>query len=198
MKITTKNTRVAVVVLAALALATAALVPALAGAAKSSGTTLKLKASGDTTLKLDKGTASALTSLGVSVAPISPSTAGSKGVKFPITGGHVNSKTLAGAIRHSGGLRLSAGSTVVDLKNFTINIDKKPDLVASVGGARVSILTLDLSKLKNTSSGSNIKLSGVKGSLTKAAADALNAAFGVTAFKKGLVLGTATVSAKVK
>ncbi|MBI2692091.1 MAG: hypothetical protein HYX29_09140 [Solirubrobacterales bacterium] len=35
-------------------------------------------------------------------------------------------------------------------------------------------------------------------SLTKAAADALNAAFGVTAFKKGLVLGVATVNAKVK
>jgi hypothetical protein len=38
----------------------------------------------------------------------------------------------------------------------------------------------------------------VKGSLTTAAADALNAAFGVTAFKKGLVLGTAAVDAKVK
>jgi hypothetical protein len=197
LKITSKNTRLAVVLVAALALVTAALVPAFAGA-KSSGTTLKLKASGGTTLKLDKGTASALTSLGVSVAPISPATAGSKGVTFPITGGHVNSKTLAGAIRHSGGLRFSAGSTIVDLKNFTINIDKKPDLVASVGDARVSILTLDLAKLKNTSKGKNIKLSGVKGSLTKAAADALNAAFGVTAFKKGLVLGTATVNAKVK
>lgn len=197
MNITAKSTRVTVVVLAALALVTAALVPAFAGA-KSSGKTLTLKASGDTTLKLDKGTAGALTSLGVAVAPISPSTAGSKGVKFPITGGKVNSKTLAGNIKHSGGLRFSAGSTIVDLKNFTINIDSKPDLVATVGDARVSILTLDLSKLKNTSSGKNIKLSGVKGSLTKAAADALNAAFGVTAFKKGLVLGTATVNAKVK
>lgn len=197
MKITAKSTRVAVVALAALALVTAALVPAFAGA-KSSGKTLTLKASGDTTLKVDKGTAAALTSLGVAVAPISPSTAGSKGAKFPITGGKVNSKTLAGNIKHSGGLRFSAGSTIVDLKNFTINIDSRPDLVASVGDARVSILSLDLSKLKNTSSGKNIKLSGVKGSLTKAAADALNAAFGVTAFKKGLVLGVATVNAKVK
>lgn len=197
MKSTANTTRVTVVVLAALALVTAALVPGFAGA-KSSGKTLTLKSSGATTLKLDKGTAAALTSLGVAVAPISPSTAGSKGVKFPITGGSVNSKTLAGKIRHSGGLRLSAGSTVVDLKNFTINIDKKPDLVATVGDARVSILTLDLSKLKNNSSGKNIRLSGVKGSLTSAAADALNAAFGVTAFKKGLVLGTATVNAKVK
>jgi hypothetical protein len=176
---------------------TAALVPGFAGA-KSAGKTLTLKAAGSTTLKLDKGTATALTSLGVAVAPISPSTAGSKGVRFPITGGKVNSKTLAGYIKHSGGLRLSAGSTVVDLKNFTINIDKKPDLVATVGDARVSILTLDLSKLKNDSSGKNIRLSGVKGSLTTAAADALNAAFGVTAFKKGLVLGTAAVDAKVK
>ncbi|MBJ7459248.1 MAG: HtaA domain-containing protein [Thermoleophilaceae bacterium] len=197
MKITSKNTRVATVVLAALALVTAALVPGFAGA-KSSGKTLQLKSTGGTTLKLDAGTASALTGLGVSVAPISPAKAGSKGITFPITGGKVNSKTLAGNIKHSGGLRLSAGSTVVDLKNFTINIDSKPDLVATVGTARVSILSLDLSKLKNNSSGKNIKLSGVKGSLTQAAADALNGAFGTTAFTKGLVLGVASVNAKVK
>ncbi|MGH2959072.1 MAG: HtaA domain-containing protein [Solirubrobacterales bacterium] len=197
MNIKSRNARVSIVVLAALALATAALVPGFAGA-KSAGKTLTLKAKGETTLKLYKGAAAALTSLGVTVAPISPSTAGAKGVKFPITGGKVNSKTLAGKIKHSGGLRFSAGATIVDLKNFTINIDKKPDLVATVGSDRVSILSLDLSKLKNTSSGKNIKLSGVKGSLTKAAADALNAAFGVTAFEKGLVLGVATVNAKVK
>lgn len=197
MKITAKNTRVAVVVLAALALATAALVPAFAGA-KSSGTTLTLKASGDTTLKVDKGTAAALTSLGVAVAPISPSTAGSKGVKFPITGGKVNSKTLAGNIKHSGGLSFTKGSTVVELTKYTINIDKKPDLVASLGSDRVSILSLDLSKLKNTSSGKSIKLSGVKASLTAAAAGALNTAFATDAFKEGLVLGTASVKATVK
>lgn len=190
------NHRIRIALLAVVVLAIAVAVPAFASA--KSGTKLKLKATGATTVKLDASTAEALTSLGVSVAPISPSTAGSKGVKFPITGGTLNSKTLAGDIKHSGGLRFSKGSTVVDLKKFTIKIDKKPDLVASVGSSRVSILSLDLSKLKNSSSGKKIKLSGVKASLTSDAAAALNQAFGTTAFTKGLALGTASVSATVK
>lgn len=193
-----KLNRVTLMLVAITALVAVALVPAFATAKKSSGKTLKLKASGGTTLKLDAGTAEALTSLGVSVAPISPAKAGSKGITFPITGGKVNSKTLAGSIKHSGGLRFTKGSTTVDLTRYTINIDKKPDLVATVGDARVSILSLDLSKLKNSSRGKNIKLSGVKASLTAAAAGALNQAFSTTAFTEGLVLGTATVSAKVK
>lgn len=196
MNITTKNRIQLSAVLGALVLALA-LVPAMAGA-KSKGTNLKLKATGGTTVKLDSKTAAALTGLGVSVAPVAPATAGSKGVTFPVTGGTVNSKTLAGNVKHSGGLRFSSATTAVDLTNFTINIDKKPDLVATVGGARVSILSLDLSKLKVSAKGKNIKLSGVKASLTKAAADALNATFATTAFKKGLVLGTATVSVTAK
>lgn len=194
---TTKNIRITLLAAIAAAVVTAALVPAFAGA-KSSGTTLKLKASGGTTLKLDAGTASALTSLGISVAPVDPAKSGPKGVTFPITGGKVNSKTLAGNIRHSGGLRFSNGTTVVDLTRYTINIDKKPDLVATVGGSRVSILSLDLSKLKNSSKGKNIRLSGIKASLTADAAAALNQAFSTTAFTEGLVLGTASVKAKVK
>lgn len=194
----TKNTRIAVLAVMAVALVTAAFAPGLAGAKSSKGKTLTLKATGATTLKLDSATAGALTSLGISVAPVDPASASSKGVKFPITGGKVNSKTLAGNIKHSGGLRFTKGSTVVDLTKYTIKIDKKPDLVASVGSARVSILSLDLSKLKNSSKGKNIKLSGVKASLTADAAAALNQAFATTAFTEGLVLGTASVSAKVK
>lgn len=193
---TRANNRAISAAVLTVALALIAVAPGFAGAKSSDD--LRLKRAGGTTVKLDKGTAAALTDLGVSVSPISPATASSKGVKFPITGGRLDAKTLAGNIRHSGGLRFAAGATVVDLKRFTINIDRKPDLVATVGDARVSILTLDLSRLKNRSSGDNIRLSGVKASLTKAAADALNQAFGVTAFKKGLVLGTASVSAKVK
>ena len=43
---------------------------------------------GATSLALDPGTAAALTSLGVSVSPIGPATAGDDGaLRFPITGG---------------------------------------------------------------------------------------------------------------
>lgn len=178
------------------AIAVLALIPAAAGAAKSK--TLTFKKTGGTTLKLDSGTAGALTSLGISVAPIKPAKASAKGITFPITGGKVNSKTLAGTIKHSGGLRFSKGSTVVDLTNYNIKIDKAPDLVASLGADRVSILNLDLSKLKNSSKGKSIKLSGISASLTAGAAAALNQAFGTTAFTEGLVLGTASVKGTVK
>jgi hypothetical protein len=184
--------------IAAIAVMSVALIPAAAGAKKSAGKTLTLKAKGATTLKVDSGTAAALTSLGVSVAPVKPAKAGPKGIAFPITGGKVNSKTLAGKIMHSGGLSFTKGSTVVKLTDYTINIDKKPDLVASLGKDRVSILSLDLTKLKNSSSGKAIKLSGVKASLTAAAASALNGAFATDAFTEGLVLGTASVKATVK
>jgi hypothetical protein len=181
-------------VLLVCAIAAIALVPA----ASAKTTTVKFKKSGATTLKLDAGTASALTSLGITVGPVKPAKASSKGVAFPITGGSVNAKTLAGKIKHSGGLRFSKGSTVVELTDYTINIDKKPDLVATLGKSRVSILSLDLSKLKNKSSGKKIKLSGIKASLTAGAAAALNGAFGTTAFTEGLVLGTASVNGTVK
>ena len=53
-------------------------------------------AGGKTTLKLDRGTAAALTAAGVSVS--------GSGV-FPITGGRIDPATGAGRIDHRGGLR---------------------------------------------------------------------------------------------
>lgn len=179
------------------AIAALALIPA-AATGKSKSKTLTFKKTGGTTLKLDAGTADALTSLGITVAPIDGAKASSKGITFPITGGRVNSKTLAGNIKHRGGLSFTKGSTVVELTKYTINIKKNSDLVASLGADRVAILNLDLSKLKNKSRGKSINLSGVKGSLTAGAAAALNGAFETTAFTEGLVLGTATVKGTVK
>ena len=155
-------------------------------------------AKGSTTLALDAGAASALSSLGVSAAPIKPARARSAGLAFPITGGKVNLSTLVGKITHSGGIALSKGSTRVALTRFTINVDSAPDLTARVGSDRVSILDLDVSGLTRRVSGRTITLGGVKATLTQAAADALNAAFGTTAFTKGLLLGTATVKATAK
>lgn len=153
-------------------------------------------AGGATTLALDAGAAAALESLGITAAPVDPATATKGGLAFPITGGKANAKSFEGSIRHSGGIRLSRGETVVDLTSFTINVDSDPDLSAVVGSQRVSILNLDLSQLSASVKGRQITLGGVKGSLTAAAAAALNGAFATDAFKEGLVLGTATVIAK--
>jgi hypothetical protein len=155
-----------------------------------------LAAQGSTDLELDAIAAGALTSLGVSVAPIAPATALPGGeISFPITGGRANASTFAGSITHSGGISLTQGETVVQLTDFTINVDGDPDLTAVLnGGDRVSILDLDLSALTAGVTGLNITLGGVSAGLTADAAGALSGAFGAP-IPAGFKLGTATVNA---
>jgi len=158
---------------------------------------------GSTTVALDPTAAGALQSLGIEVAPVKPARAGSKGISFPITFGVVDSETLAGQIRHSGGLRFTQGDTTVYLTRFFIDIDDSPSLSGLVGAApntgdRAELFDLDLSNLEVKAGKRYIKLSGVTLSLTAGAADALNGAFGAGAepFTEGLVIGTATVKAR--
>ena len=152
-------------------------------------------ARGATRLALDPGAVSALNSLNIQAAPVRPATAGGGGLSFPIAGGKANARTFAGAIRHRGGIRLSRGSTVVNLTSFTIKVDAQPDLTALLGGSRASILSLDLSELVARVRGRRVTLSNVEASLTAGAAQALNQAFSTDAFKEGFVLGTANVAA---
>lgn len=151
---------------------------------------------GATTLALDPGTGQALASLGVSAAPAAPATAGASGLAFPITGGVVDAKTLAGSIAHSGGLTLTKGATAVTVTDFGIETSPTPKLTAALGSARFDLATLDLSAAKTTVSGRTVTVGPVTAKLTKAAADALNQAFGTTAFAEGLTIGTATVSGR--
>ncbi|MGZ8634982.1 MAG: hypothetical protein ACXWZZ_14165 [Solirubrobacteraceae bacterium] len=151
---------------------------------------------GATSLALDPGTAQALTALGIAAAPAAPATANPDGsLAFPITGGKVNAKTLAGAINHSGGLTLTKGSTAVTVTDFTIETAPAPKLTARLGTSRFDLATLDLGAAKVAISGRSVTVGPVTAKLTKGAADALNRAFGTTAFTEGLVVGTATVSA---
>ena len=149
----------------------------------------------ETTLAIDSGAASALASEGITPGVIAPASAGAGGLEFPITGGRVNAETLAGSVRHSGGISLTKSSTVVELRRFVIRIDEDPDLTALVGDDRVSILDLDLAGAGIAIDGRRVTVSGVEATLTGAAADALNAAFSTGAFHEGLLLGEATVRA---
>jgi hypothetical protein len=138
-----------------------------------------------------------LASLGVSAAPAPPATANPDGsLAFPITGGKVDAKSLAGSITHSGGLTLTKGATVVTVSDFTIATAPAPTLTALLGAARFDLATLDLSAVKVATSGRTVTVGPVTAKLTKAAADALNQAFGATAFAEGLTIGTATVTAQ--
>jgi hypothetical protein len=179
-----------------------ALVAALAGVvvaapmAQASDDQLKVKG-GKTALNVSPGAAGALDSLGVAASPIGSADARGARFVFPITRGKLDADTLAGQIRHSGGIRLSAGSKHLDLRRFFINIDSKPNLTAKVGDARVSILRLDLSEAKVRKRERRVVVKNVVARLTGTAAAALNDTFHVDAFTRGLELGRAKVRARV-
>jgi hypothetical protein len=174
----------------AVLMAAASLVVGLVSA---SGAQAHATGFGATTLVLDPGAASALTSLGVTAGVVAPATAGPEGLAFPITNSPL-SALLGRQIRHSGGISLTAGATTVTLTDFFINLDRRPDLTARInGGDRASILDLSLQGA-TLRLHPGLTLGPVTATLTQGAADALNAAFGVTAFSKGLTLGQATIS----
>jgi hypothetical protein len=191
---------------AALAVTTVAAFGAFAAPsalARSSADTVPLSKAGSTSLKLDKGTAKALSQLGISVGPVKPAKVKGGALKFPITGGRLDPRDVGPAqILHSGGLRLAKGKTHVKLTNPTIRVGTKATMSAVVGGTRAVIGTLDPSKAKITRPRTGgptqiaTKVSKVGVNLSGTGAKALDAAFKTKAFKAGLKLGTAVVDAR--
>jgi Htaa len=191
--------RVALGVMAALALVPAlVMAPAQADAA-TKAKCVKFKG-GETILALDPAVASLLDSSGIQPSPVAPATANTDGsLSFPITGGRVNAKNLAGKIKHDGGIRLATNAVQVELTKFTIDT-RAAELTALVGGNRVAILSLDLggAKVKVNEKRGKLRIKNVAAKLTADAATALNGAFSTTAFAEGALIGNATVNAKVK
>jgi hypothetical protein len=160
-----------------------------------------------TSVALDSGTAAALKSLGVSVAPAGSATfdAGTSTVTFPITSGyaeiHSNHNAqpgwILGSIDHFGsGLTLSAGSTNVTVSDFVVDPGNSM-LYATVGGqSKVPLLTLDGTNVKVSMQSGDVVLDGTVAKLTQTAATALDGAFKTTAVKAGLPLGTVHLVAK--
>ena len=145
-------------------------------------------------LAFDKGAVAVLQEKKVKVAPIGPAAPGGGGIRFPITGGVVNSKTLAGSIAHSGGLKLSVGGQTLEVTNFVADTEAGV-LTATAGAAEIPLLTLDFTGLKKSTKGAAIVASGIKTTLTDYAASAMNGILGVTFFEEGLALGEITVTA---
>jgi hypothetical protein len=160
-----------------------------------------------TSVKIDAGTADALKSLGVALAPIGTATfdASTSTITFPITSGYaeihsdpnVKPGYIQGSIAHEdSGFSLSAGSTKVELSNFVVDPGNSM-LYGTVGGSpKVPLLFLDGAKVKVGSEGGNVVLEGTVAKLTDTAAGALNKAFNVTALKAGIPLGTVRLVAK--
>lgn len=151
---------------------------------------------GQTRLQVAEGALAALTSLGVSPGAASNSTLTGATYAFPISGGAVRLGNLAGSVRHTGGITLTKGATVVTLANFTIDT-VRGELWGSVNGsAPVALLKLDLRAPKVSTGARTVNVGNVGASLTAGAAAALNGAFATSAFTEDLMLGTATVAGR--
>jgi hypothetical protein len=160
-----------------------------------------------TSVAIDAGTAAALKSLGVALAPSGKATfdAGTSTITFPITSGYaeIHSDTahkpgnILGSIDHEGsGFTLTAGKTKVELSDFVVDPGNSM-LYGTVGGQPgVPLLFLDGTNVKVSMEGGNVVLQGTVAKLTDTAAGALNKAFNVTALKAGLPLGVVRLVAK--
>ncbi|MGI8807991.1 MAG: hypothetical protein ACR2KK_09150 [Acidimicrobiales bacterium] len=159
-----------------------------------------------TAVKLDAGTADALKSLNVTVAPTGTAKfdAGTGTVSFPITGGFAaihsdkNYKPgyIAGNVIHQGsGLKFSSGSKSIEVTDFVVDPGSSI-LTATAGGkAGIPLLSLDGTNVAVSMSGSDVVLQGTVAKLTATGASALNSTFGVSAFKEGIPLGVVTLTA---
>jgi hypothetical protein len=157
--------------------------------------------SGKTWLKVDKDTAAALSDAGVKVeatgAAQGPTDERPYTFAFPIVGGKVEKDPLGGKIVHSGGLSFSTDSEKVVVKRFVIELDRGV-LTAKVAGTGQRIDLLRLGAPEDVKVGSErIVLKGVDAKLTSQAAKALNEAFDTDLFEGGLLIGEATVNAKI-
>ena len=147
-------------------------------------------ADGQTMLRLDRGTASVLQDAGVRVSPAAPASVGSSGLTFPVTGGAADPRTLAGTVRHAGGIRFRAGGRTLVLRNPAYRIGRRSSLSMLAGGDRLRVLSLDTSRARVRRAGLDTRASRIRATLTGAAARALNRAFGVHLFSAGLPIGT--------
>lgn len=192
-----------------LGLAAAVLLLAVAFLALSTSaqaSTLKL-AGGYTELTTDPGTTKALVANRILPLPVFPSWViptkadGQLALRyrFYITGGQIDSTTLAGEIKHSGGLKfvnLKNGKSLT-VRDFTI--DTANSLLTAylpALGQRAPILKLDLSAVKATPGSIYTKVGPVPARLTGIAATVLNEKLSTNLFAEDLLIGTANVYAR--
>ena len=181
----------------------------LAAAPQARAATVKLDGV-RTTLTTDPGTTSALFGAGIIPLPIASSsvtpTSDAARYTFPVTAGKVDATTLAGYIRHSGGILLAQrdgmGWKALSLAKFGIHITGAPYLTAVVnGGDRLAIADLDLgsAQIKKFTKGGRafVSIKNVGVTLNATAMGAVNATFG-TALPDSVKLGTADVLARGK
>jgi hypothetical protein len=164
-------------------------------------------AGGYTELTTDPGTTKALVANRILPLPVFPSWVVPTQVdgklalryRFYITGGQIDSSTLAGEIRHSGGLKfanLTNGKSLT-VRDFTIDtVNRQLTAYVPALDVRAPILDLDLSGYKVTPGSVYTKVGPVPAALTGIAASVLNDKLSTSLFAPGLLIGTANVYAR--
>jgi len=167
----------------------------------------------DTAVLLDADFGAALTSLGLTAGTVGTATLEEGSLHFPITGGNVDYYDPAesyrpyvqGSIEHEGsGFSLTAGDTVVELTNFTIDPGTSElfgDVSVNGESAATQALLFDLyggtlEPLKMD--GDNAILTGTTVHISSVAAGLLNSTFNTDAVADQMLVGIATITAATK
>lgn len=159
-------------------------------------------AGGRTSVVLSDTFTGALGELGVDAGAIAPAKLRKGKAAFPIPAGALDLATARGDIFHSGGLKLSAGTTTVRLLNFVIDTQDEPVItgLVFVNGdlvARIPLFDLVLNSAPEVSRSRKLLISDVDVLLSAAAAAALNSVFGIDDFTAGLLIGEGSVETKI-
>jgi hypothetical protein len=158
---------------------------------------------GITTVELNSGFLSALSSLGVAPSPLGDSQLDGTTIDFPIVEGLLDESDNHAEIIHNGGLQLKAGGTVVELRDFTIDTTGSQPVITGAVLAngklvgRAVLFDLSLSGAAIVTRGPLVLIENVQVTLAPGAAATLNSVFHITALAGGLQIGTADVVAIV-
>ncbi|TFD29160.1 MULTISPECIES: hypothetical protein [Cryobacterium] len=167
----------------------------------------------DTAVLLDADFGAALTSLGLTAGTVGTATLEEGSLHFPISGGNVDYYDPAesyrpfvqGSIQHEGsGFSLTAGDTVVELTNFTIDPGTSElfgDVSVNGESAATQALLFDLygSTLEPLKmEGDNAILTGTTVHISSVAAGLLNSTFSTDAVTDQMLVGIATITAATK
>jgi hypothetical protein len=208
----------AVALAATLALTAGGLTTAQAHHSKPVGSATKLTG-GETSVSLNDATKSALSSAGITAAPIAPANGT---FTFPIAGGKVKASSVFGFVALKGGVKLTKGDKTARLGRLVVATGPRGGGVfafarkhavkrgfrfrghkraraAHHGGRRFGgrvhwVRVLALSNVERADANGKVVITA-DAALTKRAAKLLNAKFDTTTFSAGQAVGTLTVSA---
>ncbi len=189
-----KNSRGRIGARAAAAVAVAGASLALVASAGAESVT-----GGKSVLKPDQATFEGFADMSIGVEATGAAKFGSKGAKFPVSGGDVDidAATPTGLVNHRGGLAFfTEGGPGVKFSKFVVKLGKnKTKLFAKSGGAEVRFI--DIKGVGETAGGGDsgvVVLKNAKATLAKEGAAVLTETFDFP-FRKGIPLGKFTLKA---